>query len=164
MTTLEVSGRRALLDETVEDSSLLKYEELSSAGDPKVSLIEEFVAVNGLVDANVVGAMNANYAFYQGLADAGVLEPDMTDEQIISEIWSQEEAIREETDAWIHGYLTMAYAPLSEQEISDYIAFSKTPAGKDLNSALFAGFDAVFTEVSRQLGRAAGGVLAGQEL
>jgi hypothetical protein len=33
-----------------------------------------------------------------------------------------------------------------------------------LNRALFAGFDAAFTDVSRQLGRAAGGVMAGQDL
>lgn len=164
VTTLEISGRRALLDQAVEDASRLKYEELAAAGDPRVALVDEFVDANDLVEANVAGAMNANYAFYQGLGDAGVLEDGLTDDEIIAEIWAQEEAIRDETDIWIRSYLVMAYAPLSDGEIRDYIGFSATPAGQELNAALFAGFDAVFTEVSRQLGRAAGGVMAGQEL
>lgn len=164
VTTLEISGRRALLDQAVEDASRLKYEELAAAGDPKVALIDAFVDANGLVDANVVGAMNANFAFYQGLGDAGVLEDGMTEDQIIADIWAEEDAIRAETDIWIRSYLAMAYAPLSDAEITEYTEFSVTPAGRDLNAALFAGFDAAFRDVSRQLGRAAGGVMAGQEL
>ncbi|MFN6951771.1 MAG: hypothetical protein ACK4NE_04160 [Albidovulum sp.] len=163
-TTLEISGRRALLDQAVEDASRLKYEELSAAGDPQVALVDEFVEVNGLVDTNVTGAMNANYAFYLGLADAGMLRDGLTEDQILTEIWTQEDSIRAETDVWIRSYLAMAYAPLSEAELRDYIAFSQSRAGRDLNMALFAGFDAVFVDVSRQLGRAAGAVMAGQEL
>lgn len=164
VTTLEISGRRALLDQAVEDASRLKYEELAAAGDAKTGLIDEFVDVNDLVEANVVGAMNANYAFYQGLGDAGLLKDGLTEDQIIAEIWGQEESIRAETDLWIRSYLVMAYAPLTEAEIRDYIAFSRTQAGRELNRALFAGFDAAFADVSRQLGRAAGGVMAGQDL
>ncbi len=164
ITTLEISGRRALLDQAVEDASRLKYEELSQTGDPKAALIDRFVDANDLVESNVAGAMNANYAFYQGLGDAGALGNGLTDDEIIAEIWAQEDAIRDETDVWIRSYLVMAYAPLSEGEIRQYLDFSTTPAGRELNAALFAGFDAVFTDVSRQLGRAAGGVMAGQEL
>lgn len=164
VTTLEIAGRRALLDQAVEDASRLRYEELSAEGDPRVRLVDEFVEVNDLVEQNVTGAMNANYAFYLGLGDAGVLEDGLTEDQIIAEIWSQEASIREETDIWIRSYLAMAYAPLSEADLRAYIAFSETPAGKALNAALFAGFDAVFTDVSRQLGRAAGGVMAGRDL
>ncbi len=164
VTTLEISARRALLDEAVEDASRLKYDEMRAAGDPQVALVEEFVAVNGLIEANVSGAMNANYAFYQGLGDAGALGPEMSEDDIIGEIWSQEDVIRDETDIWIHSYLVMAYAPLTEAEMRDYIAFSQSEAGRALNAALFAGFDAVFVDVSRQLGRAAGGILAGRDL
>lgn len=164
VTTLEISGRRALLDEAVEDASRLKYHDLALAGDPRIDLVDAFVAVNDLVEANVAGAMNANYAFYQGLGDAGALRGDMADDQIIAEIWSQEEPIREETEIWIRAYLAMAYAPLSDDELRDYTAFSDTEAGRDLNAAMFVGFDAVFTDVSRQLGRAAGALMAGQDL
>lgn len=164
VTTLEISARRALLDEAVEDASRLKYDELRAAGDSQVALVEEFVSVNGLIEANVSGAMNANYAFYQGLGDAGALGPEMSEDDIIGEIWSQEDVIRDETDIWIHSYLLMAYAPLSESDMRAYIAFSQSEAGRALNAALFTGFDAVFVDVSRQLGRAAGRILAGRDL
>lgn len=164
VTTLEVSARRALLDEAVEDASRLKLEEMRAEADPRVGLIEEFVTVNDLVEANVTGGLNANYAFYLGLADANALGREMSEDEVISEVWGQEDEIRAETDLWIHSYLAMAYAPLTDAELEDYIAFSQTEAGKDLNRALFAGFDALFVDVSRQLGRAAGAVLAGQDL
>ncbi len=76
----------------------------------------------------------------------------------------EEADIRDETEIWILSYLAMAYAPLSDEEIGEYIDFSETEAGRDLNRALFAGYDTVFEDVSRQLGRAAGAILAGQDL
>lgn len=164
VTTLEVSARRALLDEAVEDASRLKLEEMRAEADPRVGLIEEFVTVNDLVEANVTGGLNANYAFYLGLADANALGREMSEDEVIAEVWGQEDEIRAETDLWVHSYLAMAYAPLTDAELEAYIAFSRTEPGKDLNRALFAGFDVLFVDVSRQLGRAAGAVLAGQDL
>lgn len=162
--TLEISARRALLDEAVEDASRLKWQEMLAGNDPRVGLIEDFVTANDLVEANVSGGLNANYAFFQGLREAGALGPEMDEAAVIAEIWSQEEAIREDTRIWIHSYLAMAYAPLSDAELGEYIAFSKSAPGQALNRALFAGFDAVLADVSRRLGRAAGAILAGQDL
>lgn len=162
--TLEISARRALLDPAVDDAARLKLSEFRETSDPRLALIEAFVRANDLVEANVIGAMNASYAFYQGLADTGALPPDMDEGQILSEIWGQEDDIRAEMDDWIHSYLLMAYAPLSDEDIGHYTELSRSAIGQDLNRALFAGFDAVFVEVSRQLGRAAGEILTGQDL
>jgi hypothetical protein len=164
VTTLEVSARRALLDKTVEDASRLKLEEMQAARDPRLELIEEFVSVNDLIEANVTGALNASYAFYLGLAEAGAFGRGTDQEGMLSDVWAQEPSIRQETDSWIHSYLVMAYAPLSDDDLKEYIAFSRTDAGRDLNRALFFGFDTVFVDVSRKLGRAAGRILAGRDL
>ena len=164
ITTLEISARRALLDEAVEDASRLKWEELRATDDPRVARVEKFVVANDLVETNVSGGLNANYAFYQGLREAGALGPEMDESEVIAEIWSQEEAIRADTDIWIHSYLAMAYAPLTDAELDEYIAFSESVSGQALNRALFAGFDAVLVDVSHELGRAAGSILAGREL
>lgn len=161
---LEISARRALLDEAVDEASRAKLEEMRETADPRLELIEEFVSTNDLVEANVTGGLNANYAFYLGLADAGALPSAMSEDEIIGEIWGQESDIREETEIWILSYLAMAYAPLTDAEVGEYIDFSETEAGRDLNRALFSGYDTVFEDVSRQLGRAAGAVLAGQDL
>jgi hypothetical protein len=163
-TGLEISARRALLDPDVEDASRLKLEEMRAEEDPRLALIEDFVAANDLVESNVTSGLNANYAFYQGLRDAGAIGPEMSEDDVVAEVWSQEEAIRDETGTWVRSYLAMAYTPLSDADLRHYTEVSREPGAQALNRAMAAAFTKVFTDVSRQLGRAAGVVLAGQSL
>jgi hypothetical protein len=163
-TGLEISARRALLDPDVEDASRLRLEEMRAENDPRLALIEAFVTANDLVESNVSSGLNANYAFFQGLREAGAIGPEMTDDDIVAEVWSQESAIREETGAWVHAYLAMAYAPLSDTDLRRYIEVSQSQSAQALNRAMAEAYSTVFTEVSRRLGRAAGVILAGQNL
>lgn len=163
--TLELSARRAFLDKAVEEASRLRYRDAIAADDPRLALVNDFVTINDLVEANVAGALNANYAFYQGLLDSGGLAgAGPSEEEIIAEVWGQEESIREETDIWVHSYLLLAYAPLSDEDLTRYLDFSRTGPGQLLNRALFAGFDRVFVDSSRRLGQAAGRQMSGSEL
>lgn len=163
-TALEISARRAILDPDVEDASRLTLEEMRAEENPRLGLIETFVKVNDLVESNVSNGLNANLAFYQGLRDAGAIGPEMSESDVLAEVWSQEEAIRAETDIWVNAYLTMAYAPLSEADLGRYIEFTRRPDVRIVNRAMSEAYGKVFTSVSRQLGRAAGAVLAGQNL
>ncbi len=162
--TLEIEARRALLDEAVEEAAKLKAEELAAKGDPRVALLRRFAEVNDLVEANVQGALNSNLAFYQGLAEGSKLGSDLTEEQMLTDVWGQEADVRSETENWLFPYLTLAYGPLSDDDLQAYVDFSASPEGQRLNAALFAGFDAVFTSISRDLGRAAGRQMAGQDI
>lgn len=163
-TTLEISARRALLDPDVEDASRLMLEEMRAGNDPRVALITAFADANDLVESNVSNGLNANFAFYQGLRDAGAIGPEMSEDDVVAEVWSQEQAIREETDIWVNAYLTMAYAPLSDEDIGRYTEFTRRPDVQLINRAMAEAYSQVFRDVSRQLGRAAGVVLAGQSL
>lgn len=163
-TALEISARRALLDPDVEDAGRLTLEEMRANNAPRLALVDAFIEANNLVETNVASGLNANYAFYQGLRDAGAIGPEMSEDDVVAEVWSQEDAIRDETDTWVHAYLTMAYAPLSDDQIRQYTELSKEAGAVALNRAMAEAFETVFTDVSRQLGRAAGAVLAGQDL
>ena len=163
-TALEISARRALLDPDVEDASRLRLEEMRAGNDPRLALIEAFVAANDLVESNVASGLNANYAFFQGLRDAGAIGPEMSDDDLVAEVWSQESAVREEAGTWIHAYLTMAYAPLTDADLRQYIELSRGRGAQALNRAMAAAYAEVFTDVSRRLGRAAGVILAGRNL
>lgn len=162
--SLEVSARRALLDPDVEDASRLKLEEMRAEENPRLGLIEAFVEANDLLESNVSNGLNANFAFYQGLHDAGAIGPEMSESDMVAEVWSQEDAIRAETDIWVHAYLAMAYAPLSDADLGRYTEFTRRPDARIVNRAISEAYAKVFTGVSRQLGRAAGAVLAGQNL
>lgn len=161
---LEISARRALLDDTIEDASRDALDRMILDEDPLLDKLETFVAANDLVDSNVVGAMNSNVAFYTGLAEGGAFPGEMTESEILSDVWRQEPEIRDETEAWLYSYLAMAYKPLPEEDLDAYIAFSESAAGQQLNRALFAAFDAMFLDISLKLGRAAARFLGGQEL
>jgi len=161
---LEVSARRALLDQAVEDASRLRLDEMRAEADPRLETIGEFVAANDLVDANVTSSMNAYFAFYRSLASAGAFGADVTEGEILEDVWRQEPQMRGETEIWINSFLAMAYAPLSDAELRSYIDFSRTEAGQTLNRALFAGFDVIFVDVSDRLGTAAAGILGDKDL
>ena len=148
----------------MDEASRTQLEAALADDDPRLTLIRSYIDANDLVESNVVGALNSNYAFYSGLVDGGAFPFDMTEDQIIRDVWEQEQEIRAETEEWIQSYLLMAYQPLSDAQIESYITLSKTPEGAALNRALFESFNTMFTEISRALGLAASIYMGGQEL
>ena len=130
---------------------------------PRLELLEAFNDANSLVDLNVAGALNSNFAFYRGLADGDAFEIDLPEDIMLAEIWGQEPEIREETVLWLYSYQLMAYDELSDADVQAYIDLSESPAGQALNRALFAAFDAMFEAVSYDLGAAAALFVAGEE-
>lgn len=162
--SLEVAARRALLDPEVEEASREAAVVAMTEGEPRVAQVERFIDANDLVEANVVGAMNSNYAFYMGLMDGGAMPGQMTEEQVLSDVWSQEPEIRQSSTEWLYSFLLMAYAPLDDAQMEAYIAFSESEPGQELNQALFDAFDRMFVDISRALGLAAAEAMTVQEL
>jgi len=161
---LELSAREALLDPDVEEAAEEAAAELEASGDPRFELLRAFVEANDLVEMNVVGALNSNWAFYQGLDAGGAFDGELTEDQMLADVWEQEEEIRDETRDWVYSYLGLAYRPLSDDDLAAYTALSETPEGRALNTALFAAFDAMFTRISRELGLAAATFMAGEDI
>lgn len=162
--SLEVEARRALLDQEVEDAAKARAEDMVAEEDPRMDALRRFAEANDLIEANVQGALNANLAFYQGMAESGAFGDEMTEEQMLDDVWGQEEQVRSETKDWLFPYLALAYGPLPDEDLEAYIAFSLTPEGQRLNAALFVAFDAVFSEISRNLGRGAAKQMMGQDI
>lgn len=161
---LEIGARQALMDETIEEVAKENVERMIDDDDPRLVMIEEFIEVNDLLDANVVGALNANYAFYLGLVDGGGFPEPVAQDQILEDVWGQEQEIRDDTTEWLYSYLSMAYQPLSDDDLQAYIALSRREDGKTLNQILFDGFDEMFVGISRALGIAAGQMMSGKDI
>lgn len=162
--SLEVSARRALLDEAVEEASKEAAAIAGADEDPRMDLVAEFVETNNLIETNVAGALNSNLAFYYGLLDGNAFDGALTEDQILTDVWSQEGDIRDSTTEWIYSFLFMAYQPLDDEDLQAYIAFSETDAGGDINRAMFESFDRLFEGISRSLGRAAAVQMTMQDL
>jgi hypothetical protein len=103
-------------------------------------------------------------AFFRGLAESGVFEGALSEDEMLAQVWSQEDEVRAETESWLLSFGAVAYAPLSDEELRAYTQFSMTPEGVALNRALFAAFDAIFLKVSHDLGLAVGRRTAGTDL
>ncbi|MEN9410677.1 MAG: hypothetical protein RL216_2651 [Pseudomonadota bacterium] len=161
---LEIEARRAFLDDATEEAAKVAVEELRAEEGPRLALLDAFVAVNDLVESNVQGALNANLSFYQGMDEGGAFGGEMTEDQMLSDVWAQEPEVRQSTTDWVYSYLHLAYGPLSDAELQAYIDFSRTEAGQTANAALFAAYDQVFTPISRALGVAVARQLQGQDI
>lgn len=159
---LELSARRAMVDDPVEEAARQAYLDLVGSGDARLQQIDRFVEANDLVEANVAGALNASFRFYSGLVQGGGL--GMSEAEILQDVWSQEEETRTDTREWVYAFLLLAYEPLTDKELDAYIALSETAQGRALNRALFAGFNDMYDEVSFALGLAAAQMMQQQEL
>jgi len=161
---LEVSARRAMLDEEVEQMAKKAAAVAMADESPLFAQVQRFVAVNDLVETNVVAAMNSTYAFYLGLMDGGAFPAEMTESDILGDVWAQEPMIRANTEEWVYSFLVMAYGPAAPEDLEAYIAFSESEAGRAANRVVFGAFDGMFEGISLALGRAASRFMATQEL
>lgn len=161
---LETSARQAMLDPDTEASARTAFAEAASREDPRVSQIARLIEEGDLIGPNVAGGLNAALAFSQGFADGGGFDMPLTENQMLADAWAQEPSIRAETLGWMEAYLMLAYSPLNDAELERYIRFAGSDAGQALSAALFAGFDAMFLQTSRDLGLAAAGQIQGREL
>jgi hypothetical protein len=161
---LEVSARRALLDDSVEVAATEAWMTLEERGGPRWTLLEDFAVTSDLVESNVAGAMTANYAFYRGLVDGHAFDFDLADSEILADIWSQEPQIRKDTVDWVYSFTSLAYQPLSDEELAGYLDFMRTPEGQALNAALFTAFNDLFATISHEMGVGAARHISGQDI
>ena len=159
---LELSAREAMMDSTIEEEAKETARAYERAADDAFILVDEFVKAGDLLESNVVGALNSNMQFYRGLVDGGAFE--VTEDQILADVWAQEEETRAETRDWLYGFLIMAYTPLEPGQIEAYTALSKTAEGAALNAALFEGFDSMFADISYALGLATARAMKVEEI
>ena len=164
LVSLEVSARRALLDDTVEQASKDVATVAKFNNTERFQLVDAFVQTNDLIEINVAGAMNSNVAFYMGLMAGGALDEALTQDQILNDVWDQAADIRANTSEWVYGFLLRAYDPVRGVDLETYTAFSASNTGVALIGALFVAFDDMFDSKSFALGREAARVMAGQDL
>lgn len=167
---LEIAARRAFMDAQVEEAAREEYRSVApelAADSPRdidahLAAIDSYIQTNDLVGYNVMGALNANMLFYRGLIEGGAF--DMSESDLLADVWAQQEETEAETREWIYAFLMLAYEPLEAAQINTYVDLSRTSSGRALNRALFAAFDRMYGTLSQALGVAIAGQMQGEEL
>lgn len=161
---LELSARAALLDEDIAKTSEAALAEAQDRNDPRLVTLARYIEENDLIERNVEGALNSNYAFMVGLESAQPNKDRMDEADLLRFVWGRETEIREDTDKWLNSFLLLAYDPLTDEELEGYIEFSSTQAGRAVNSALFIAYSAVFDPIWNDLGQAIGRRIGGSDI
>ena len=149
---LEIAGRRAMMQDDLSDIAQDAYQVTLEEDPESLEAIHTIDRVGDMVERNVTAALTANYRFYLGLVDGRAFA--LSEEEILTEAWAQEEAVRIDTLNWLMGYLLLSYQPLDEHEMTQLVTFVQTPAGRALNAAIFEGFGEMYADISYALGRA----------
>lgn len=155
---LEVSARRALLSEEIDASARLALTSAREAPEGSsranaLARVRERIAVNDLIELNVSLGLNTSLAYYTGMVDAGWMA-GMAGVDLLTLVWAQEQAIRDDVTDWAESYFLLAYQPLSTEDMQTYIDYAASPEGDAFNRAMFRAFDSVFVAISRRVGAA----------
>ena len=161
---LEVQARRAFLDPAEKDAATVAWLDMDDKSSPRSATLHRLIDALGLIDLNVQGTLNANLALYRGLAQGNGLAPPMSDEDAMALVAGEEGQARAAAQAWLYPYLALAYKPLTDEELDGYVAYLTSDPGKKANLAMFHAFDALFAEISHDLGLAVSRRLAGQDI
>lgn len=164
LVTGEVAARRLFLDEGAVDAATDVFLAAVTDDDPRLEILQRFNEVNGLVDRNVSGALNLRFSFYRGLIDGGAFENDVPEELMLAEVWGQEPEVRHMTVEWLFSFQFAAYAGASNEDLETYVEVTSSPAGRAVNGALFGAFDEMLASLSYDLGFAAAGFIAGEDI
>lgn len=159
---LENAGRAAMQEEAVEEAAGARCRNPVTEDEAHLALIDRFIAANDLIERNVTGALSSNFRFFEGLVDGEMLE--MTEADILAQVYTQEDDIRTETEDWLCGYLLLAYRPLPLEDLRVYVEFYDTAPGRALNAALFEGYETMYRDISYALGRAVALNAAGDDI
>ena len=108
--------------------------------------------------------MNARFAFFRGLVDGGAFDDDMGEDFMLDDVWAQEPTIRQDTVEWLFSFQYTAYSGVENADLQAYVEHSLTDAGQAMISALFVAFDDMIGALSYEMGYAAAGYIAGQDI
>lgn len=159
---LENSARRAMSDPAIEEQARAHFAARQGTADSRLDQINRMIDAGDLINRNVTSALNSNYHFLRALVDGDVYA--MSDTEILEDVMSEKTDIEADTISWLGAFFSMAYSPLTLEELTQYADFAETPAGKALNNGFFAGFDPLYEDISYALGRAMALNMAAEEL
>ena len=151
LTELEVQARQAMLNPDLEDMA-------KSAPSAASDAISDFLAIRDLVARNADTSLDAQTAFFAGLADVTGRANETPD------VEAQRDTVTAETERWLRGYYALAQSPLSADDVAIYTAFWDTDVGRALDDVLFEAFGTSYSTLSFGLGQTAGRLLPQNDL
>ncbi len=132
-------GREILTDLIAEDSKRLKQ-------------YQQMIEALGAIDTEVASAMNLNFAIYSGMSQSGKLPYQLSESEILELVMSQQDMIRSHIRDQIFLTFAYTYRDLSDDQLSQYIKFLTSDAGRALYSSVNIATEDVISRRARLFG------------
>ena len=161
---LELEARRTALDPMALGAAREVFAEMERVDKERLALIERLVIAADLVEGNVATALNANVAFSRAMTKAAQFGTPVDEDEILALAWAQELDIRVAVADFLYPLMALAYAPLTEEELTSYVEFFESAVGQRFNAAVMQAFEPVMIDLSARLGAEAGRLMSGQVL
>ena len=154
---LELSARATIFDPSV-DAAVRSH----VAGEGVPDLVADMIVQGDLIERNVTDALRVLQKFYRGRVAGGAT--DIAAGEVDAFVEQSRDSIRFETQLWLEAFMTLAYSPLSDEDLQTYADFWRTQAGQAFDRALFEAYALVFEENSFALGQMVGRLGASDEI
>lgn len=159
---LEVSARAAIMDQGVQEAAIEMAKSAASQEDPKAAQIAKLISDMDWINKNMVSVFESQYAFLIRLAEVEGF--NLNQAAIFDLLSEQENEIRTGINEWLQGFLFMAYAPTTLEQVTEYFAFLNSPTGRVLDAAFFDVFDQIDYGASVLMGTEVAAILSLQNL
>ena len=161
---LERAARETLLEPDAREAAEVNAAKLRDARSPRLKQIRRLIEAGDLIESNVAAELTGSAAFNEALAATQPPEQRLPEVDRMAQVWRQESEIRAGATSWLVTFMTLAYAPLSDEELQAWVDFSASETGKALHQAVSTAFSETFREVMAELGHEAGQVLLGSRI
>jgi hypothetical protein len=159
---LEATARQAISADEVEEAAYSIAQSASEQDDPRIATIERAIEDLELVEMNMSGAMNAQYSFLMRLTKVDRL--GLSQGEILSMLDEAAEDTMGSIAEWLVAFMYMAYAPLDDEQLDQYVSYQLSENGDAVNKALFKLFNEIERDSSAALGKELAEALQSQEL
>ena len=144
----EIADKRASAIRMAEGIAVL-----ARSSETRRGLLGRLLKVSNAVDSVVSLAMNTIVAIQIGAVCATSCTQVPSDEAIRKIKNRHRSELREALGPMTLGFVAAVYAPLSDADMSEFIAFLETPAGQHVNDLEMKAYEAAFVDASLQFGR-----------
>ncbi|NPD15823.1 DUF2059 domain-containing protein [Xinfangfangia sp. D13-10-4-6] len=162
--TRERETRETLLDPDAKEAAEVEAGKLRDARSPRLRQIRRLIEAADLIEGNVASGLTGAAAFNEALSATLPEAQRLPEIDRMAQIWRQEGEIRASTGLWLLSFMTLAYAPLTDEELQAWVDFSASDSGRALNQALFTAYSETFREVMAELGHEVGLAALGKQI
>ena len=152
VTEMEVEAQKPGMSGEVNEQGTEILTNLIASDPARLQKFKDMIEALGAIETEVASAMNLNFAIYSGMSQSGKLPYELNEAEILDLVASQQDAIRSHIQDQIYITFAYTYRDLSDDQLSRYIDFLTSEAGRALYAAINLTTEDVISQRAKRFG------------